>query len=105
MSTKKWESFINHFVVTNDDKHTTFQLLVTKGDSEVVTAILVASTKYGTQNALPLYLGVLQPSQLLRHNIHLLSYKVFNHIRSRNIIHGESYMDIPCSNETFHGYF
>ena len=59
MSTRKGESFFCRFVVTNDDKHTTFQLLTTKGDSEVVTARLVASTEYGTRNALPSYLGVL----------------------------------------------
>ena len=42
-----------HFVVTNDDKHTTFQRIATKGDSEFVTARLAASIEYGTQNVLP----------------------------------------------------
>ena len=63
----------------NDDKHKPFQLLATKGDNEVVTAILDASTEYGTHNALPSYIGVLHPNRVHRHNIHLLSYKVFNH--------------------------
>ena len=36
------------FIATNDDKHTTFQLLATKGGNEVVTARLAASTEYGT---------------------------------------------------------
>ena len=82
MSTQKGETFFCHFVVTNDDKHTTFQLLTTKGDSEFVTTKLAASTEYGTQNAFPSYLGVLQPNRVHRHNIHPLSHKVFNHIRS-----------------------
>ena len=50
------------FVVTNDDKNTTFQLLATKGDNEFVTARLAASTECGTKNALPSYLGVLHPN-------------------------------------------
>ena len=62
MSTRKGEYFFCRFVVTNDDKHTTFQLLATKGDSEVVTARLAASTEYGTQNALTSYLRALQPN-------------------------------------------
>ena len=45
--------FFCRFVVTNDDKHTTFQRIATKGDSEFVTARLAASIEYGTQNALP----------------------------------------------------
>ena len=73
MSTRKGESPLCLFVVTKDDKHTTFQLLATKGDSEVVTTRLDASTEYGTKNALPSYLGVLQPNQVHRHNINLLS--------------------------------
>ena len=101
MSTRKGEYFFCCFIVTNDDKHTTFQLLTTKGDSEVVTARLAASTEYGTQNALPSYLGVLQPNRVHCNNIHHLSYKFFNHIRSRNIICGESYVEIPCLDESF----
>ena len=89
------------FVVTNDDKHTTFQLLTTKGDSEFVTTRLAASTEYGTQNAFPSYLGVLQPNRVHRHNIHLISYIKFNYIRSWNIICSESYVEIPCSDESF----
>ena len=50
---EKGNIFFCHFVVTNDDKHTTFQLLATKANSEVVSARLTASTEYGTQNALP----------------------------------------------------
>jgi hypothetical protein len=57
----KGREFFFHFIAMNDDKHTTFQLLATKGDDEVVIARLVASTEYGTHNALPSYLGVLQP--------------------------------------------
>ena len=66
-----------------------------------MTARLASSTEYGTKNALPSYLGVLRPNRVHRHNIHLLSYKVFNHIRSQNIIHNESYVEIPCSDESF----
>ena len=84
-----------------DDKHTTFQLLATKGDDEVVTARLAASIEYGTHNALPSCIGVLQPHRVHHHNIHLLSYKVFNHIRSRNMIRSESFVEIPCSDEIF----
>ena len=87
-------SMFCHFSATNYYKHTTFQFLATKGDNEVVTAGLVASTKYGTHNALPSYLGVLYPNRMCSVNIHLLSYKLFNHIRSRNIIHIESYVEI-----------
>ena len=106
-SIKRWAmstwkgNFFCLFVVTNDDKHATFQLLTTKGDSEVVTARLTTSTEYGSKNAFPSYLGVLQPNRVHRHNINLLSYKVFNHIRYRNIIRSESYVEIPCSNEIF----
>ena len=56
-----------------DDKHATLQLLATKYDDEVVTAKLATSTEYGTNNALPSYLGVLQPHQIHHHNIHILS--------------------------------
>ena len=42
-----------------DDTHTTFQLLAKKGDDEVVTARLAASTEYGNHNALPSCIGVL----------------------------------------------
>ena len=59
-SIKRWAIFF-HFFVTNDDKHTTFQLLATKGNNEVVSSRLAAFTEYGTQNAFPSYLGVLQP--------------------------------------------
>ena len=83
------------------DKHTTFQFLTTKGDDEVVTVGLATSTEYGTHNALPSCIGVLQPHRIHRHNIHLLSYKVFNHIRSRNMIHSEYFVEILCSNESF----
>ena len=62
MSTRKGESFFCLFVVTNDDKHTNFQLLATKGDSEVVTTRLPTSTEYGTQNEFPSYLGILHPN-------------------------------------------
>ena len=79
-----------------DDKNTTFQLLATKGDDEVMTTILATSIEYGTHNALPSCIGVLQP-----HQIHLLSYKVFNHIRSRNMIRSESFVEIPCLDESF----
>ena len=84
-----------------DDKHTTFQLLATKGDDEVVTYRLAASKEYGTHNALPSCIGVLQPHRIDCHNIHLLSYKVFNHIKSHNMIHSESFVEIPCSDESF----
>ena len=100
-STRKGESLFCHFIAMKDDKNTTFQLLATKGDDEVVTARLVTSTEYGTHNPLPSCIGVLQPHQIHRHNIHLLSYKVFNHIRSRNMIHSESFVEIPCSDEIF----
>ena len=65
-----------------------------------MTVGLAASTEYGTHNALPSYIGVLHPNQVHRHNIHLLSYKVFNHIRSQDIIRNESYVEIPmcCGN-------
>ena len=62
MSTRKGEYFFCRFVVTNDDKHATFQLLATKGDSDVVTLRLAASTEYGTNNALPSYIKVLHPN-------------------------------------------
>ena len=84
-----------------DDMHTTFQLLATKGDDEVVTVRLAASLKYGTHNALPSCIGVLQPHRIHCHNIHILSYKVFNHIMSRNMIRSESFVEIPCSDESF----
>ena len=85
----------------NDDKHTAFQILVAKGDSEVVTTRLAASTEYGTKNALPSYLRVLQPNQVHCHNIHILSYNFFHHIRSQNNTHSEYYVEIPCSGESF----
>ena len=56
-----------------DDKHTTFQLLAIEGDDEVVTTRLGVSIEYGTHNALPSCIGVLQPHQIHHHNIHLLS--------------------------------
>ena len=56
----KGRIFFCHGIATSDDKHTTFQLLATKGDDEVVSAKLDAFTEYGTHNALPSYLGVLQ---------------------------------------------
>ena len=85
----------------NDDKHTTFQILATKGGNKVVTSRLVSSIEYGTHNALPSYIVVLQLNRIHRHKNHLLSYKVFNHIRSRNIIRNESYVEIPYSDESF----
>ena len=84
-----------------DDKNTTFQLLATKGDDEVVTARLAASTEYGTHNALPSCIEVLQPHRIHHHNINLLSYKFFNHIRSCNMIHSEYFVETPCSDESF----
>ena len=79
-----------------DDKHTTFQLLATKGVDEVVTARLDSSREDGTHNALPSCIGVLHP-----HRIHLLSFKVFNHIKSRNMIHSQYFAEIPSSDESF----
>ena len=61
-----------------------------------MTARLASSTEYGTHNALPSCIGVLKP-----HRIHLLSYKVFNHIRSHNMLRSESFVEIPCSDESF----
>ena len=78
-----------------------FNFLQQKGDNEAVTARLAASTEYGTHNALLSYLRVLQPHQIHRHNIHFISYKVFNHIRSRYMIHSEYFVEIPCSDESF----
>ena len=52
-SSRKGEFFCCCFIATNDDKHTTFQLLATKGDNEVLNTRLVASTEYGTHNAFP----------------------------------------------------
>ena len=66
-----------------------------------MTVGLAASTEYGTHNALPSYIGVLHPNRVHRHNIHLLSCNFFNHMRSRNIRHSESYVEIPCSDESF----
>ena len=97
----KGESFFYHFIAMKNDKHTTFQLLATMGDDEVVTARLVASTEYGTHNALPSCIGVLQPHRIHRHNNHLLSYKFFNHIKSRNIIRSKNFVEIPCSEVSF----
>ena len=51
--------FFGRFIAMKDDKHTTFQLLATKGDDEVVTSRLAISTEYGTHNALPSCIGVL----------------------------------------------
>ena len=76
------------------------QLLATKGDDEVVTAKLATSTEYGTHNALPSCIGVLQPHRIHLHNIHLLSYNFFNHIRFRNMIRSEYFVEIPCSDES-----
>jgi len=59
MSTQKAEYVFCHFISKNDDKHTTWQLLATKCDDEVVTPTLDASIEYGTHNELPSYLGVL----------------------------------------------
>jgi hypothetical protein len=55
MSTQKGESFFFflHFLATNDDNHTTFQLLATKVLDEVVTTRLTAFIEYGMHNALP----------------------------------------------------
>ena len=53
------DSFFFHFIDMKDDKHTTFQLLTTKGDAKVVITRLVASIEYGEHNALSSYLGVL----------------------------------------------
>ena len=78
-----------------DDKHTTFQILATEGDDEVVTSRLAASTEYGTHNALPSCIGLLYPHRIHHHNIHLISYKVFNHIRSHSVIGSESFVEIP----------
>lgn len=49
-----------HFIAMKDDKHTTFQLLVTKGDDEVVTTRVDSSIEYGIDNAMPSCIGVLQ---------------------------------------------
>ena len=89
----KGRIFFCRFIAMKDDKHTTFQLLATKGDDEVVTARLVASTEYGTHNALKSYLGVFHPHQIHHHNIHGLSYKVFDHIKSHNMIRSESFVE------------
>ena len=68
-----------------DDKHTTFQLLATKGDDEVATARLAASTEYGTKNALPSYLGIIsaQLSESSQYSSYFLqsfqSHKVSKH--------------------------
>jgi hypothetical protein len=59
LGVEKRELVFCHFIATNHDKHTTFQLLATKGDNEVVTARLAASIEYGTHNSLPSYIGVL----------------------------------------------
>jgi hypothetical protein len=61
MSTRMGEYCFWCCIATNDYKCTTFQLIATKSHDEVVTARLDASTKYGSHNALQLYLGVLQP--------------------------------------------
>ena len=65
--------FFGHLIATIDDKHTTFQLLGTKGGNAVVTARLANSIEYETHNAFPSYIGVLQPNRVHRHNIHVLS--------------------------------
>ena len=44
LAVQKENTCICPFIDINDDKHTTFQLLATKGDNEVVIARLAAST-------------------------------------------------------------
>jgi hypothetical protein len=70
-----------------DDKHTTFQLLATKGDDEVVTARLAASSEYGTHNALPSCIGVLQPHRIHHHNIIFRFRYLYNSLQPRVQVH------------------
>ena len=101
-SSRKGEFFC-HFIATNDDKHTTFQLLATKGDNEVVTAKLASCIEYGTQCISIIYRSIsAQSGTSSQYSSSFLqifqSHKVLKHYTQR----------ILCGNSLFrskfHGY-
>lgn len=59
-TTQMGESFLCCFLSRKDGNHTSFHVLATKGDNEVVVTRLYSSTEYGRpNNILPSFLDIL----------------------------------------------